>query len=188
MKYLKAFYFFPVFMLLTVFAAPQQVKAQTQQPPETTTPATTDPATTDPNVQQVQPVPEAQPAPGVPWEDPYDQSMRLGYAASQAGDPSTAVIYFSNALAIRPGDRLATIAYWNMIDQLERMGATEPDAAPTGEATDYDRFMRIGYEASANRDYQTALINFQRALNERPNDPYAAQAVLNVSTYIERER
>jgi hypothetical protein len=46
--------------------------------------------------------------------------------------------------------------------------------------------MRIGYSATDNNDYQTALINFRRALKARPNDAYAAQAIRNVSTYIQR--
>ncbi|WP_416669216.1 hypothetical protein [Egbenema bharatensis] len=43
--------------------------------------------------------------------------------------------------------------------------------------------MAAGYEATEQRDYETALIYFQRALDERPNDPYAQQAIQNVEQY-----
>jgi len=52
----------------------------------------------------------------------------------------------------------------------------------------YNRYMRIGYAATQKRDYQTALINFRRALNERPGDSYATRAISNVQSYIQRSR
>jgi hypothetical protein len=48
--------------------------------------------------------------------------------------------------------------------------------------------MRIGYAATQQRDYQTALINFRRALNARPGDAYATQAIRNVESYIQDNR
>jgi Flp pilus assembly protein TadD len=48
--------------------------------------------------------------------------------------------------------------------------------------------MRIGYAATQRGDYQTALINFRRALQARPNDSYATQAIRNVETYIQRNQ
>ena len=50
--------------------------------------------------------------------------------------------------------------------------------------TDYDKYMRLGYGATANRDYQTSLINFRRALGVIPGDRYASNAVQNVSKYV----
>ena len=52
----------------------------------------------------------------------------------------------------------------------------------------YDRFMRTGYSLSRNRDYQSALINFRRALAERPGDRYATQAAANMQRIIEANR
>ena len=46
--------------------------------------------------------------------------------------------------------------------------------------------MRIGYAATQQRDYQTALINFRRALEERPGDNFASSAIQNVEGYIRR--
>ncbi|NET31755.1 MAG: hypothetical protein F6K19_07100 [Cyanothece sp. SIO1E1] len=56
------------------------------------------------------------------------------------------------------------------------------------KADDYTRFMRIGYAATEQEDYQTALINFRRALEIRPEDPFASKAINNVESYIQRLR
>lgn len=48
----------------------------------------------------------------------------------------------------------------------------------------FDRYMRAGYAATEARDYDTALLYFRRALDERPNDPYAQRAIQNVQNYI----
>ena len=50
----------------------------------------------------------------------------------------------------------------------------------------FTQYMRIGYAATQQRDYQTALINFRRALNERPENPYALRAIANIQTYLQR--
>ena len=121
----------------------------------------------------------AKPARG---ETSYDFQMRLGYAAAQREDYATALIRFRDALYVRPNDRNATIAYYNMLDILD---GNKPESKNTPLAA-YDRHMRIGYAATDNQDYQTALINFRRALKTRPNDPYASQALRNVRTYINR--
>ena len=52
----------------------------------------------------------------------------------------------------------------------------------------YTQWMNIGYAATEQRDYQTALINFRRALAMRPGDPYATAAISNVWTYIQHEK
>ena len=52
----------------------------------------------------------------------------------------------------------------------------------------YEQAMRIGYAATEQQDYQTALINFRRALEVRPGDRYATIAISNVESYIERIR
>lgn len=52
----------------------------------------------------------------------------------------------------------------------------------------YRKSMQLGYLATKLGDYQTALINFKRALAERPNDPYARKAVQNTQAYINVQR
>ncbi|GAB4381385.1 MAG: hypothetical protein Kow00121_39790 [Elainellaceae cyanobacterium] len=146
------------------------------------------------------------PAAAVPGETEYDRYMRLGYAISRQGDYETARNYFQQALAVNPNDRLATIAYWNMVDALQRsqqqpqqqsqpiqqLSQQQPqsEAIPVNAVTttstqlDFDSYMNAGYTATEAQDYQTALRYFKLALQIRPNNPYATQAIRNVATYI----
>lgn len=55
-------------------------------------------------------------------------------------------------------------------------------SAPRGR-TLYDRYMQAGYKATQERDYNTAAVYFKRALDERPQDSYAASALQNVEKY-----
>ncbi|NES71807.1 MAG: tetratricopeptide repeat protein [Okeania sp. SIO2D1] len=117
----------------------------------------------------------------VPGESAYGRYMRLGYAAAQRNDHRVAAGYFRNALAEVPGDEEATIAYWNSVDALTGEAV---DGTGTETENDYESYMEIGYDATEQEDYQTALINFRRALLERPGDYYASQAICNIRTYI----
>jgi TolA-binding protein len=51
------------------------------------------------------------------------------------------------------------------------------------QSTPYDRYMQAGYTAVEQKDYEAALLHFQRALDERPNDTYAQRAIQNVENY-----
>jgi len=64
------------------------------------------------------------------------------------------------------------------------MAQIQQRSSAASSADTYDRAMRIGYTASQHRDYQTALINFKRALQQRPGDPYATKAIQNVQRYL----
>jgi tetratricopeptide (TPR) repeat protein len=115
-------------------------------------------------------------------ETPYDRYMRLGYAALQEEAFPTAANYFRSALFERPNDRWATIAYWNAID-----GTNDGEAglgSTTQAESPYDRYMRLGYDATQREDYDTALNFFDQALELRPNDYYASEAIENVRTYL----
>ncbi|MCP2729309.1 hypothetical protein [Limnofasciculus baicalensis] len=48
--------------------------------------------------------------------------------------------------------------------------------------------MLVGYLAFDKGDYQTALINFQRALNENPDNAYALKAIDNTKQRIASSR
>ncbi|NDB87095.1 MAG: hypothetical protein EB127_31080, partial [Alphaproteobacteria bacterium] len=50
----------------------------------------------------------------------------------------------------------------------------------------FERFMREGYALTQRKDYQSALINFRRAEELRPDNKYATQAISNVTGYINR--
>jgi tetratricopeptide (TPR) repeat protein len=52
----------------------------------------------------------------------------------------------------------------------------------------FQRAMNIGYAASRQGDFNTALINFRRALVLRPGHPYASAAADNMAYYIQHER
>ena len=52
----------------------------------------------------------------------------------------------------------------------------------------FKQLMDVGYRASAQGDFNTALINFRRALEIRPNEPYASAAADNMAYYIEHAR
>ncbi|WOD40488.1 hypothetical protein [Nodosilinea sp. E11] len=69
--------------------------------------------------------------------------------------------------------------------------ATAPQSSPPSvqqppQSSEFDRYMAAGYEATEQRDYATALLYFQRALDERPNNSYAQQAIQNVEQYRTR--
>ncbi|MBE9113906.1 hypothetical protein IQ273_31540 [Nodosilinea sp. LEGE 07298] len=55
-------------------------------------------------------------------------------------------------------------------------------------AQSYRYAMLAGYSAAERQDYNTALINFRRALAARPGDRYATAAIRNMETYLARER
>jgi hypothetical protein len=59
--------------------------------------------------------------------------------------------------------------------------AQAPSISPS---TPYDRYMRAGYDATQRKDNQTALLYFKRALDERPEDIYATQAIRNIESYL----
>lgn len=118
-----------------------------------------------------------------PGESSYNYYMRLGYAAAQRDDYQMAALHFRNALFERPRDRDATVAYWNSRDAITKRTDSNNQTQPE---SDYDRYMEIGYDATEEGNYQTALINFERALTERPGNYFAMQAVRNVKTFIQR--
>jgi hypothetical protein len=70
------------------------------------------------------------------------------------------------------------------------VGIAQSSAPATSSAAKtvplFDRYMQAGYAATNRRDHQTALIYFKRALDERPDDPYATQAIRNVESYLEK--
>ncbi len=68
------------------------------------------------------------------------------------------------------------------------VGAIPTPITTAQAASTYDKYMRIGYAATTRRNYKTALINFRKALQLRPKDRYALQAISNVSLYAKALR
>ncbi|WP_293335410.1 tetratricopeptide repeat protein [Microcoleus sp. CAWBG58] len=55
---------------------------------------------------------------------------------------------------------------------------------PVANKDEFKKLMKLGYVCYAQRDYQTALINFNRALQVLPDDACAVQAVDNTKMAI----
>ncbi|MEM7795210.1 MAG: hypothetical protein AAF579_12275 [Cyanobacteria bacterium P01_C01_bin.118] len=68
------------------------------------------------------------------------------------------------------------------------LAQTEAQATQAAPEDEYTKVMNLGYAYAGDFDYQTALINFRRALEERPDDVYALNAIANMEFYIERDR
>lgn len=69
-----------------------------------------------------------------------------------------------------------------------RAASTVPTASLAKSSTTFEQLMDVGYAASRQGDFNTALINFRRALAIRPNNAYAAAAADNMTYYIEHAR
>ena len=65
-------------------------------------------------------------------------------------------------------------------------GTTSSNRQTNRQQNAFTQQMNAGYAATQQRNYPTALACFQRALQLRPGNPYAAQAVQNVQGYIQR--
>lgn len=67
----------------------------------------------------------------------------------------------------------------------------QPTPAPTitpAPPSAYTRAMLLGYAAADQGDFQTALINFRRALAAKPNDAFAEVAIANMETLIAEQK
>lgn len=51
----------------------------------------------------------------------------------------------------------------------------------------FKQCMSVGYAAYGQKDYQTALINFERALQQQPNNEYAINAVNNTKAILQTQ-
>lgn len=104
-----------------------------------------------------------------------------------------------DAKAIGNNETIAVqrVAAWWMTGDSNRFGAgeiapyvqkalrayqTASVAQPTKRETFYDRYMNAGYDAIQRKDEKTARLYFQRALDERPQDQFALQALRNLET------
>lgn len=55
---------------------------------------------------------------------------------------------------------------------------------PASSKSFYDRYMAAGRNAAQRKDEKTARLYFQRALDERPQDPSALQAMRNLASQV----
>lgn len=84
---------------------------------------------------------------------------------------------------------LSAASYFS-VAQAHEAAAHETETPHTNAAATptFKQLMDVGYRASAQGDFNTALINFRRALELRPNEPYASAAADNMAYYIEHAR
>ncbi len=83
----------------------------------------------------------------------------------------------------------------NQVAQSTAQLVTDSTAKPKAQSKpvarskmSFDQLMNVGYAASRQGDFDTALINFRRALALRPGNSYAAAAADNMAYYIEHAR
>lgn len=85
-------------------------------------------------------------------------------------------------------DRGTTADYTQQVLRLYQQQAASAIApASRVQSSAYDRYMEAAYTATQQRDYETALLYFRRALDERPNDSYAIQAIRNIGSYRQED-
>ncbi|MFM2429719.1 MAG: hypothetical protein RLZZ511_932 [Cyanobacteriota bacterium] len=58
--------------------------------------------------------------------------------------------------------------------------SSTPTAIKASGSSFYDRYMNEGYSASKTREYDRAILFFRRALDERPEDQKATEAIRNM--------
>ena len=81
----------------------------------------------------------------------------------------------------------AIIAAVLCVSMMGFVGCSSNNGQGNGQQDAFTQTMLAGYAATQQRDYPTALSYFQQALQLRPNNRYARQAVSNVRGYIQRD-
>lgn len=73
--------------------------------------------------------------------------------------------------------------------QLSPAPISEPTSGTVGiQQGDFKQLMKLGYTYYGQRDYQTALIIFNRALQARPGNVYAVKAIDNTKMAIAQSK
>lgn len=78
------------------------------------------------------------------------------------------------------------LGFYQPSDTAQKPASTA--TTPSRQDSFYDRYMKAGYAATQRRDNQTALLYFRRALDERPQDQFALQAIRNAEASLNRNR
>ncbi|MEG4030047.1 MULTISPECIES: YHYH domain-containing protein [unclassified Microcoleus] len=94
-------------------------------------------------------------------------------------NPAQALNYFQQALLLKPED----IKAFTQINVVEPYVMAIPGTCP-----DFKTCMNLGYAGMKQKDYQTALVNFKRALAFNLGNKYAIDAIGNVSRNIQQSR
>lgn len=95
----------------------------------------------------------------------YQYFMSIAEQAGQQGDFNTALINYGRAYREKPRDPEINTAVSKLLE--ERLQSLE------GSNPEYVRNVRVADRAFYKGDYDTAMINYTRALNEKAGDYYA---------------
>ncbi len=66
--------------------------------------------------------------------------------------------------------------------------SAQPNNSNSSTELMYKRYMQIGNNAVQKQDYQTAVINFKRALKVRPGDPAAINAIGSIESKVQQKK
>ncbi|MEM7771948.1 MAG: hypothetical protein AAF327_15740 [Cyanobacteria bacterium P01_A01_bin.37] len=90
----------------------------------------------------------------------------------------------------RPGDVSTSDLDAPIIEPLpaDDVSSENPLNLPGNTPQTYRQTMMVGYAAYNQRDYQTALINFRRALDIQPGDRLATEAIQNTEAIIQQQQ
>jgi len=101
-----------------------------------------------------------------PIDPAYKEYMTIGYQLTNEKDYDNALLNFEKALAIVPNDSYALKAIQNVKGFISEKK--------------YYEYMNLGYSLVNKKDSLGAIENFNKALNFKPNDPKALEAIANV--------
>jgi tetratricopeptide (TPR) repeat protein len=130
------------------------------------------------------------------------QLLQRGYDLTAQKQYHQALKYFRQALQVSPGNRYAIGAIRNVESYIRRdrqqkpsrpsvVSKQKPSVAPVvsrGSTFSFNQYMQLGYRYTTMRNYRQALKYFEKALQIRPSNQYATDAIRNVTGYIQRRQ
>jgi tetratricopeptide (TPR) repeat protein len=101
-------------------------------------------------------------------ETDYQRWLRMAETARKNRNYDTALTYYQRAAEFSPNG-------YNDPDINEAIGQVLEERVQSFQRSspNYVRYIRIADRAYSNGEYDTAILNYRRALRQRPNDRYA---------------
>lgn len=76
------------------------------------------------------------------------------------------------------GSKVSTDSDVHLVNQIgKQVNIIIGSVCPNNESSNYWKWIRVANKAKEKKDYQTAIINYERALAERPGDVYSTAMV-----------
>jgi tetratricopeptide (TPR) repeat protein len=102
-------------------------------------------------------------------ETAFQHWMRIAQQARQQGDFDTALINYGRANREKPRDSDVNAAVFDLLEKrLQALEKSNPE---------YVKYVRVADKAYSEGDYDTAIINYTKAVNKRPGDYYASTRI-----------